>query len=691
MNFSRRANVLAVLLLAGSLGVAPTFAQQQPVPPSQQHASVQTLSSVAMETLPSVDVAALKAEDRARTSRTGPYRYGKAIDTDFAPSRHGNWEQLPSGRWLWRLRISSRNAVSLSVGFTRFQIPEGASLYLHGPGETAVRGPYTAADATMGQLWTPLIRGEHVIVELEVPAGRRSGTDVEIGKVVYGYRSLPSRGGSFRSKSGTCNLDVACEEADPWRQQIRSVGGYTFGNEDDHLVCTGALVNNTAENRKPLFLTAEHCVSTPEHAASMVFYWNFQTATCRELGTTENGTFPSDTLSVTDWNQTSTGALLRARYGNWHRTGKIAGKSDLALVEVDDTIPSSYNLYLSGWSRRDLTTQESVTIHHPSGHGKRISFDRDPSSLVDYPSTNTCQAPQGDTHLLIEDWEVGTTEGGSSGAPLFDTNQHIVGVLSGGCAGCGGDGDTDDNNAPDWYGRLAAGFDKGDYQDDTFADWLDPVNTGAMEIEGQALVLDSIPPVQPSNFRVTNVSSNSVTLRWNAPGDDSTSGTADEYDLRRRVDAPIRTRADFERAKSISNVPAPKPAGESQSVTVSLDQGKTYYFGLVALDKVKNASPLATTDRDATPVSTLRVITPPAPNPTRHQSTFNFVVQKRQRVRIELYDTLGRRVRVLMNEEVRPFRRQTLTTDVSSLSSGVYFVRIRGASTARTARIAVTK
>ncbi|MFB6098824.1 MAG: T9SS type A sorting domain-containing protein, partial [Salinibacter sp.] len=262
---------------------------------------------------------------------------------------------------------------------------------------------------------------------------------------------------------------------------------------------------------------------------------------------------------------------------------------------------------------------------------------------------------------------------------------------SGGVAGCGNDGDADDNNEPDWYGRLAAGFNNGDYRDATFADWLDPTNTGAKTVSGRPLVQDSIPPARPLHFRVATVTPRSVTLRWTAPGDDGRSGTAATYLLRRLKRTPIETKADFERATPVTNVPAPKPAGSPQSVTVSVNPDTSYYFALVALDGAKNASPLSATDRDATPVSTLRVLTPPAPNPARRRSTLEFVVKERQTVRIALYDPLGRRLRVLFDDEVPPFRRQTLRTDVSSLASGVYFIRIRGATTARTVRIAVVR
>ena len=272
---------LSCLLLLLPWAAGTVSAQQQQPLPSEQHASaVQTHAALPLEALPAVDEAALRAEDARGTDRIGPSRYGTVLNTTFSPTRTGTWEQLPSGNWLWRLRLQSRDAVSMSVGLTPFRLPEGARLYLHGPKGDLVRGPYTADDATNGQLWTPLVRGEEVILELEVPQDRRSAVTLGVAHVVHGYRSLTSARAPG-AKSGTCNLDVACEEADPWRPQVRSVGGYTFRRNQSALTCSGALVNNTAQDGRPLFLTAEHCVSNAQAAASMVFYWNFQTSTCR--------------------------------------------------------------------------------------------------------------------------------------------------------------------------------------------------------------------------------------------------------------------------------------------------------------------------------------------------------------------------------------------------------------------------
>lgn len=681
--------ILFLLLLANAMVAGSSVAQERPVLPSQRNATVQELDAVAMERLPAVDVAALRAEDQAQADRIGPYRYGKTVDTNFSPTRHGTWEQLPSGDWLWRLRIQSRDAVSLSLGFTRFQLPPESVLYLHGPGETVVRGPYTAADATAGEHWTPLIRGEEIILELEVPAHRRSEMDLDIGTVVHGYRARPSRQKNGRPKAGACNLDVACEEADPWREQIQSVARYSFESDGTTFFCSGALVNNTAENKTPYFLTAEHCISSPEEATTMVFYWNYQNRTCRALGSSENATETSD--DATD--QTSSGAMLRARSGNWHETKQIAGEPDLALVEIDDQIPDSYDLYFSGWSRAGTATSESTTIHHPSADGKRISFDEDPSTIAGYGQTS-----EGDTHLRIGNWELGTTQVGSSGGPLFNADQRIVGVLSGGLAGCASESPSDDNNEPDWFGRIAPGFRSGDYQGTTFADVLDPQNTGTESLGGlpQTEQVDFTAPSQIQDFEISQVDTReqTVTLEWTATGDDNRTGTAFLYDLRYDT-TRIASTADFEEARRVTDTPFPAPAGQPETVVVDASDGlqsdRSYHFAVLAEDEAGNRSPLTSSTRKAILVKDIEIGSGDVTAGSNSSvSETRFVLNETQDLRVTLYDLLGRRVRVLLDQEdVQEGFERVVRFQTGSLASGPYFLRFTGERFAATRKIVV--
>jgi hypothetical protein len=115
-----------------------------------------------------------------------------------------------------------------------------------------------------------------------------------------------------------------------------------------------------------------------------------------------------------------------------------------------------------------------VTIHHPQGDEKRISFEDDPTSTT---SVGLDTSPGDGTHIRVADWDLGTTEGGSSGSPLLDPAHRVVGQLHGGYAACG-------NDLPDWYGRLSVSWTGGGTASTRLSDWLDPLATGVMALDG---------------------------------------------------------------------------------------------------------------------------------------------------------------------------------------------------------------
>ena len=591
MHVPPASRILLVILLV-LIGTSPALAQQAS-PPSHRTVTLQARSSLPVQSLPAVDAERLRTQDEQRAGAIRPYRYGVVRETNLTPARHGRWEQLNTGSWVWRLRLFSNEAKSLSVGFTTFDLPEDARVYLHGPGDERVRGPYTAADATNGQHWTPHVNGAEAIVELVVPADQRDAVDLTVGRVVHAYRPIhpgrtaASRDGTAQPKSGACNVDVACDEADPWRDQVRSVASYSFSSDGFTFVCTGALVNNTAEDLTPYFLTAEHCITTRQEAASMVFYWNFESPTCRTPGSPVSGGPANDNRAE----QTSSGATLRATWGNFGRTGTISGRPDVTLVEIDDVIPSTYDVFFAGWARGGNPPAEAVSIHHPGGDAKRIAIDEDPVSITDYAEFQDTES----THFLIEAWEVGTTEGGSSGAPLFNENGRIVGVLSGGSAGCTGTGV--DNDAPDWYGRIASAWTGGTSPGGQLRPWLAPNGTNAQTLDGRNQSTDERPPGPVQDLTVESVDPDapSITLRWTAGGDDGNGeGSAARYDVRASTD-PIVTAADFEAAQSLPTPPTPSPAGSTDTFTFEIAPGNAYYFAVQALDEAENRSPIAST------------------------------------------------------------------------------------------------
>lgn len=682
----------------------PASAQEQEVrPPSQQvEAGVEFTKRVPVEDVtPSEDNQKLRTQARKGTREGRPFVYGKVISTAFTPEQHGVWERLPSGDWLWRIGIRSEEAVSLSLGFSPFELPAGAELFVHGPGDSVVRGPYRTEGRAKAKQQTPIVRTEEVIVELMVPSQSRDRVNIKIDHVVHAFDAVlsspPRAGGHSLRKSGACNVDVACEQGWAWDQQIRSVARYTFRIGDGAALCSGSLVNNTGDTTRPYFLTAEHCVPTAEIAESMTFYWNYQSRTCRRPGSEESGS----PLPITERVQVSTGATMRARYGNVHNNGNISNRPDLTLVEINDgdndgmendaddnDFLADYNLYLNGWNRTGNTTEGLVGIHHPAGHAKRISINRDPTTLAGFNASGT-------THLQFGRWEVGTTEGGSSGSPAFNDNKRVVGVLSGGVPTriCGGG--TEEGSAGNvLYGRLAPGFEKGDYPNlggFTMADFLDPENTGQNVLEGREMSPDTEAPAEISSFRLEQANKTSVTLAWEAPGDDGTGGgAATRYAVRYSVNEPINTFEDFKDAQPVRDVPSPASPGTAQSVSVDVDSDSSYYFGIVAFDDVLRHSPVVTLEDGLVGTASVRAL-PVAPNPARQQARAAVAVEKAQSVQVGLYDALGRRVKLLLDREVEPYREIPVRIDVSSLSSGMYFLRVVGETGSSTQQVPVVK
>ncbi len=118
-----------------------------------------------------------------------------------------------------------------------------------------------------------------------------------------------------------------------------------------------------------------------------------------------------------------------------------------------------------------------------------------------------------------------------------------------------------------------------------------------MEIYGTEAGQDTTAPSAPSNYRGQPYNGHgSIELHWNAPGDDSTSGTATAYLIKYMPDTG--SAFDWNMASFFNgSIPAPAPADSPQVCIVDgLTPGERYFVAIRAYDEVGNASPEAVID-----------------------------------------------------------------------------------------------
>ncbi len=430
-------------------GIAQTTNQGQPTSWSQKTLG----TAIDYYQMPKFDVEKQKKVD-ALNDATGmkPWQFGYEHNVNFNLNNSGTWTTLSNGDRIWQIEFESKDALSMNLVFDDYELPSGATLYLYNPKTKEVQGAYTSKNNSADRmLGTTLVQGDNIVVEYYEPKAAQGNGALNISMVVHGYRSL---GAYPREKAikglndaGACNHDVACPLGLGWEDQINSVAIIIVGGSGS---CTGALINNTSNDGTPYFLTANHCGTTGLGAWVFRFNWDSPVPVCAQNGTSQDPGGPYNEVN---------GATLRANNGG----------TDVALMELN-SIPTG-NVYYAGWDRSSTPATQTTGIHHPRGDVKKICRDDDPATMSTMSGADVWE---------VADWDQGVTEPGSSGSPLFNQNQLIIGQLFGGGAACSG---TNDNGQEDNYGRLDISW-NGASASERLNDWLDPGNTNVLTHSG---------------------------------------------------------------------------------------------------------------------------------------------------------------------------------------------------------------
>ena len=263
-------------------------------------------------------------------------------------------------------------------------------------------------------------------------------------------------------KSWDCHININCPEGETFSEVKDGVVRIMVVVEEGIGFCSGALVNNTAEDHTPYVLTAFHCMDgyTP-----IFDQWRFdffyEGNVCHD---------PSEEPE------------FRSLIGSEYRAGHY--ESDFMLLEITESIPTDFTVPFLGWDRReDFKPANTAILQHPAADIKKVALY---SNLIQVHNNNifwdngVTTPPQ--SHYR-QNLTSGTFQPGSSGGPLVSPEGRIMGQLHGGNPSC--------HHFIAYSGILFYSWDLGDGPHERLSDWLDPLNTG-QEILDHSLVMADI-------------------------------------------------------------------------------------------------------------------------------------------------------------------------------------------------------
>jgi len=378
-----------------------------------------------------------------------PFKFAHAFEVSLTTENSGKWYRTTSGNYCWKLKINSRGAKSINLIFDNFKLPKEARLYIYSEKENYILGAFTALNnKTSGKFPVSPVKGDEITVQYEVPFKYLNEKHFEITRVNHDFVGVLdyNERRPLGEIAGACNIDINCDLGSEWSEVKNSVCRLIVNGVE---ICTGTLVNNTAENQLPYILSAAHCYDKWEYAETSVYVFNYESPYCAPL----DGD-PLNSIS---------GALMKAQFDSL----------DFALAELSFIPPPEFRPYFAGWDHSNNLPDSSISIHHPQGDIKKIAIDVDAPVISDFNSNYSKNG-----FLKILRWDQGVTEVGSSGGPLFNTNKNVIGTLTGGLATC-------NNPVRDYFERFALSW---DYKTDSSKQlkcWLDPLNSSVEYLDGK--------------------------------------------------------------------------------------------------------------------------------------------------------------------------------------------------------------
>ncbi|MBO6035414.1 MAG: hypothetical protein J6P34_06130, partial [Paludibacteraceae bacterium] len=118
---------------------------------------------------------------------------GNVCSVDITPDKCGS-KFTRDGNMVWRVGLTSKEAASIGIVFTEFNIPSGARLFIYNPSQTAVLGAFTSENNNSSDVLPvqPLASDSLIVEYIEPVSGEGSAMRgrLKIGRASHNFYDI---------------------------------------------------------------------------------------------------------------------------------------------------------------------------------------------------------------------------------------------------------------------------------------------------------------------------------------------------------------------------------------------------------------------------------------------------------------------------------------------------------------------